>query len=102
MNLKKLFLFAIAILITTVAQSTPAFASPSSQIHSLKITILSTMVADRGFGEWGFSALVESDGHKILFDTGAHPNTVLDNAKALKIDLSDVEDVVLSHFHPDH
>lgn len=60
------------------------------------------MLADDGIGEWGFSALIEADGRKILFDTGAHPNTVLDNAKDLKIDLSDVQDVVLSHFHDDH
>ncbi len=60
------------------------------------------MLADDGIGEWGFSALVEADGHKMLFDTGAHPNTVLENAKELKIDLSDVQDVVLSHFHDDH
>ena len=60
------------------------------------------MLADDGIGEWGFSALVEADGHKFLFDTGAHPNTVLENAKELKIDLSDVQDVILSHFHDDH
>jgi 7,8-dihydropterin-6-yl-methyl-4-(beta-D-ribofuranosyl)aminobenzene 5'-phosphate synthase len=60
------------------------------------------MLADEGIGEWGFAALVEVDGKKILFDTGARPNTVLENAKELKIDLSDVQDVVLSHFHDDH
>ena len=49
-----------------------------------------------------FPHLVEADGHKILFDTGARPRTVLENAKELKIDLSDVQDVVLSHFHDDH
>src|ERR1700733_12515047 len=90
-----------------LAQSPLAFSSPSSagpraEVHALKITILSTMLADDGIGEWGFSALVEADGRKILFDTGARPNTVLENAKELKIDLSDVQDVVLSHFHDDH
>jgi 7,8-dihydropterin-6-yl-methyl-4-(beta-D-ribofuranosyl)aminobenzene 5'-phosphate synthase len=77
-------------------------ADPHQELKSLKITILSTMLADDGIGEWGFSALVEADGHKILFDTGAHPNTVLENARDLKIDLSDVQDVILSHFHDDH
>jgi 7,8-dihydropterin-6-yl-methyl-4-(beta-D-ribofuranosyl)aminobenzene 5'-phosphate synthase len=81
-------------------------AAPSGdtrpEVRSLKITILSTMLADEGIGEWGFAALVESDGKKILFDTGARPNTVLENAKELKIDLSDVQDVILSHFHDDH
>jgi len=86
------------------AQSTPASSGPDShpQIHSLKITILSTMLADDGIGEWGFAALVEADGHKILFDTGARPKTVLENARELKVDLSGVQDVILSHFHDDH
>ena len=75
---------------------------PLHKVASLKITILSTMLADRGMGEWGFSVLVEADGHRILFDTGMHPETVLDNARDLGIDLSDVTDVVLSHHHGDH
>ena len=79
-----------------------ASADTRPEVHALKITILSTMLADEGIGEWGFGALVEEDGRKILFDTGARPNTVLENAKELKIDLSDVQDVILSHFHDDH
>lgn len=80
----------------------PAAADVRPELKALKITILSTMLADDGIGEWGFSALVEADGHKVLFDTGARPGTVLENAKELKLDLSDVRDVVLSHFHDDH
>lgn len=72
-------------------------------VQSLKVQILSTMLADNsGFGEWGFAALVEADGHRILFDTGAHPDTVLRNLAALKIDIHDVEEVILSHHHLDH
>ncbi len=73
------------------------------QAAAVKVTTLSTMLTDYGtLGEWGYAALVEVDGHRILFDTGANPDTVLHNAEALKIDLSDVEDVVISHFHDDH
>jgi 7,8-dihydropterin-6-yl-methyl-4-(beta-D-ribofuranosyl)aminobenzene 5'-phosphate synthase len=72
------------------------------QTRELKVTVLSTMLADAGFGEWGYSALVEADGKKILFDTGANPDIVLKNAAALGIELSDVEDVVISHHHDDH
>jgi 7,8-dihydropterin-6-yl-methyl-4-(beta-D-ribofuranosyl)aminobenzene 5'-phosphate synthase len=72
-------------------------------IKSVELVILSTMLADRaGVGEWGFSALVEADGHRLLFDTGARPETVLQNTRELKIDLSKVTDVVLSHHHGDH
>jgi 7,8-dihydropterin-6-yl-methyl-4-(beta-D-ribofuranosyl)aminobenzene 5'-phosphate synthase len=72
------------------------------QARALKITVLSTMLADSGIGEWGFAALVEVDGKRILFDTGARPDTVLANAREMRIDLSDVEDVILSHNHGDH
>ncbi len=61
------------------------------------------MLADRaGIGEWGFSALVTADNHRLLFDTGARPETVLNNARELKVDLSVVTEVVLSHHHGDH
>ena len=71
--------------------------------EALEVVILSTMLADRaGIGEWGFSALVVADGHRLLFDTGARPETVLQNARELKIDLSGVTNVILSHHHGDH
>ena len=78
--------------------------TPATQIGTLKITLLSTMLvgSPTGLGEWGFSALVEADGHRILLDTGAHPDTVLQNARDLNVDLSDVREVVLTHNHWDH
>jgi 7,8-dihydropterin-6-yl-methyl-4-(beta-D-ribofuranosyl)aminobenzene 5'-phosphate synthase len=73
------------------------------RVQSLKITILSTMLADGDeLGEWGFAALVEADGHRILFDTGAHTDVVLKNARTLKIDLTSVPELILSHWHWDH
>jgi 7,8-dihydropterin-6-yl-methyl-4-(beta-D-ribofuranosyl)aminobenzene 5'-phosphate synthase len=84
------------------AQPWSSTASAPAEVHSLKITILSTMLANEGLGEWGFSALVEADGKKILFDTGERPNTVLENANELQLDLSGAEIVILSHFHHDH
>src|SRR5258708_267376 len=69
---------------------------------ALNVVVLSTMLADtKGVGEWGFSALVEADGHRLLFDTGARPETVLRNVRELGIDLAGVTDVVLSHHHGD-
>jgi 7,8-dihydropterin-6-yl-methyl-4-(beta-D-ribofuranosyl)aminobenzene 5'-phosphate synthase len=60
------------------------------------------MLADGGIGEWGFAAVVEADGRRILFDTGARPETVLRNAQELKVDLASITDVILSHNHADH
>ena len=71
-------------------------------VKHLKITILSTMLAQTGFGEWGFSALVEADSIKILFDAGGHERTVLENTKELNINLSNVPVLILSHWHDDH
>jgi 7,8-dihydropterin-6-yl-methyl-4-(beta-D-ribofuranosyl)aminobenzene 5'-phosphate synthase len=94
-----------------LAFALPSFAADSAsaphaapaQVKSLKITILSTMLADGGgIGEWGFAALVEADGHRLLFDTGAHNDVVRRNAASLKVDLTTVPDVILSHSHDDH
>ena len=82
-----------------------AAAQPGTSGHrvtSLDIKILSTMLADEGFGEWGFAALVEVDGRRILFDTGANEDTVQRNLKVLGLNLSNVDLVVLSHNHADH
>ena len=63
--------------------------SPAAQIHTLTITVLSIMLVGEAasLGEWGFSASVEANGHRILLDTGSHPETVLKNARDLNIDL---------------
>ncbi|MGB8063938.1 MAG: MBL fold metallo-hydrolase [Candidatus Sulfotelmatobacter sp.] len=88
----------------TQSSSPGAANAPAPQINALKVTVLSTMLVGdtAGIGEWGFSALVVADGHRILLDTGGHPDTVLQNARDLKIDLSDVQDVILTHNHWDH
>lgn len=88
-----------ALTVNVAAAQTPATAH---QVKSLHITVLSTMLADAGIGEWGFAALIEVDGRRLLFDTGDRPETVLQNARELSLDLSSVTDVVLSHHHGDH
>ena len=93
-------LCAVAAVAAVAAEST---SEPAPKVRSLKITILSTMLADGpALGEWGFAALVEVDGHRLLFDTGAHRDVVLKNARALRIDLANVPEIVLSHSHSDH
>ena len=87
---------SIAILLCTLV------AGAQGKVRNLQVDILSTMVAEEGFGEWGFSALVTVDGHKILFDTGAHDDTVLRNLHELHLSLSDVPEVILTHHHNDH
>jgi 7,8-dihydropterin-6-yl-methyl-4-(beta-D-ribofuranosyl)aminobenzene 5'-phosphate synthase len=88
---------------TLTPQDSPPRPSARGRVRSLEVVVLSTMLADRaGIGEWGFAALVVADGHRLLFDTGARPETVLRNARELKLDLSGVQSVILSHHHGDH
>ena len=51
---------------------------------------------------WGFSALVEYGGKRILFDTGGNAEIFEHNVKALGVDLTKLDFVVLSHRHGDH
>jgi 7,8-dihydropterin-6-yl-methyl-4-(beta-D-ribofuranosyl)aminobenzene 5'-phosphate synthase len=52
--------------------------------------------------DWGYAALVEIGGKRILFDTGDDPTTLAKNAKAKGVDLRRLDFVVLSHRHSDH
>ena len=70
----------------------------------MKVTILmdNTALFDRMFvAEHGFSAYIEAEGKRILFDTG-YSGAFLQNAEKMQIDLFDLDYIVLSHGHFDH
>jgi len=78
-------------------------------VKSVKVTTLADNVVydKRLLGQFGFSAFLEvrtHDGkkHFIIFDTGLKKGGLLYNVEALKLDLSPVEFIVLSHGHNDH
>jgi 7,8-dihydropterin-6-yl-methyl-4-(beta-D-ribofuranosyl)aminobenzene 5'-phosphate synthase len=52
--------------------------------------------------DWGYAALVEINGKRILFDTGDDPAIFAKNVKAKGVDLTQIDFVVLSHRHGDH
>jgi 7,8-dihydropterin-6-yl-methyl-4-(beta-D-ribofuranosyl)aminobenzene 5'-phosphate synthase len=52
--------------------------------------------------DWGFSALIEVDGKRILFDTGNNSDVLADNVRASGVDLTNLDFVVMSHRHGDH
>ncbi len=52
--------------------------------------------------DWGFAALIEYGGKRILFDTGNDAAIFEHNVKQLGIDLSRLDAVVISHRHGDH
>jgi 7,8-dihydropterin-6-yl-methyl-4-(beta-D-ribofuranosyl)aminobenzene 5'-phosphate synthase len=87
-------------LVSSCATTTPT----STVAEKPRITVLydafgkdSAMTKD-----WGYAALVEINGKRILFDTGDDPTIFAKNVKAKGVDLSNLDFVVLSHRHGDH
>lgn len=78
----------------------PAFAKDDAP----KITVLYDAFGDDPALEkdWGFAALIEVDGQRILFDTGNDAETFRRNVAAKGVDLADLDMVVMSHRHADH
>jgi len=74
----------------------------------LKITTLAdNLVQSGGLGQWGLSFLLElvdsrGEKRKVVFDTSNNKEAFLYNVKHLKIDLRDLDCVVISHGHGDH
>jgi 7,8-dihydropterin-6-yl-methyl-4-(beta-D-ribofuranosyl)aminobenzene 5'-phosphate synthase len=101
MKLRATLFFAAALASVTavVAATEVAAAGPNSQI-----TILYDAFGGDGAmkKDWGFSALVEIAGKRILFDTGNDRDIFAANVKAKGIDLTNIDFVVLSHRHSDH
>lgn len=78
-------------------------------IENLKVTTLAdNLVLMYGLqGRWGLSfflELVDAKGksRKLVFDTGNDYALLMHNINDLKVDLSEVDCIVLSHGHGDH
>jgi len=65
----------------------------------IKIIFDSIAIDKRFTTGWGFACVVDN---KILFDTGERPSSLLFNMKEMKIDLPELEYIVISHEHWDH
>jgi 7,8-dihydropterin-6-yl-methyl-4-(beta-D-ribofuranosyl)aminobenzene 5'-phosphate synthase len=97
-------LAALAKLLAGCATTTSPPAAAGGDSSKAQITVLydafgkpSAMQRD-----WGYAALIEYSGKRILFDTGNNPEILAQNAKAKGIDLSKLDFVVMSHRHGDH
>ncbi len=96
--------FVSLLLLMECAATISAAPMASAAPGNAQITILydafgkeSTMQKD-----WGYAALVEYGGKRILFDTGNNPEILAQNAKAKGVDLTKLDFVVMSHRHGDH
>jgi len=98
------FVSALAMLIAGCAATTSPPPGARADPSKAQITVLydafgksSAMQKD-----WGYAALIEYGGKRILFDTGNNGDILAQNAKAKGIDLSKLDFVVMSHRHGDH
>ncbi|MCK5334117.1 MAG: MBL fold metallo-hydrolase [Candidatus Aenigmarchaeota archaeon] len=67
----------------------------------IKITVLHNETNEFVEEKSGFSVLIETKNKKILFDT-SYSDDIIENAGKGKIDLSNIDYLVLSHGHIDH
>jgi 7,8-dihydropterin-6-yl-methyl-4-(beta-D-ribofuranosyl)aminobenzene 5'-phosphate synthase len=93
---KKLLRWALMIVLTVVVCGRASGAD--------RVTILYDAFGDLKelTKDWGFSALVEHDGKRILFDSGNNAEIFERNVKALGVDLTKIDFAVISHRHSDH
>lgn len=100
-------LFSVCCLLAVILYPPSSWAAPdasASEPNKAEITVLydafgkpSAMKKD-----WGYAALIEYRGKRILFDTGNNAEIFANNVKAKGVDLTTLDFVVVSHRHGDH
>jgi 7,8-dihydropterin-6-yl-methyl-4-(beta-D-ribofuranosyl)aminobenzene 5'-phosphate synthase len=88
--------------LTALPSSAAASRSPAPAPG--RVTILYDAFGDKSglTPDWGFAALIEYGGRRILFDTGNDGEIFAHNVRALGVDLKKLDFVVISHRHGDH
>ena len=98
------FVVAVAMLVAGCAATPRPPRAATADPSKAQITVLYDAFgkASEMHKDWGYGALIEYGGKRILFDTGNNPDILAQNAKAKAIDLSKLDFVVMSHRHGDH
>ena len=95
----KLIASSLVVLLTLVLMDGAVAQEPPARITILYDAFGKPSTLKRG---WGYSALVEYGGKRVLFDTGSDSNDFAYNVKTLGVDLTTLDFVVLTHRHGDH
>src|SRR5262252_7822409 len=94
-------LFAAAVL-SSIVIGAPAMSAAAESEGQITILYDAFGTDAKMTKDWGFSALLEIAGKRILFDTGDNAEIFATNVKAKGVDLTNLDFVVLSHRHSDH
>lgn len=92
----------VSVLIVAVAFICPGFQAAASSKNQVTILYDAFGKPSNLTKDWGYSALVEYGGKRILFDTGNNAEFFKHNVEALGVDLKNLDFVVISHRHGDH
>ena len=76
----------------------------TANINDIRLTVVYDNVPYRKglLTDWGFACLVEGLEKTILFDSGRYYNPLMSNLLKLQIDPQEIEQLFISHDHPDH
>lgn len=102
-----LFIFYNSIMSFSGSLERVAFASSELDIGIAENFNFTVVYDNYAYGEglttaWGFGCYITVDNVTILFDTGADPETLLENMAVLNLDVEEIDIIVLSHNHYDH
>src|SRR5438034_10817705 len=91
-------LAALAMLLAGCATTTSPPAAAGGDSTKAQITVLYDAFgkASAMQKDWGYAALIDYGGKRILFDTGNNPEILALNAKAKNVDLSRLDFVASS------
>jgi 7,8-dihydropterin-6-yl-methyl-4-(beta-D-ribofuranosyl)aminobenzene 5'-phosphate synthase len=93
----------LSLLLTVVPQASQKRREALPVLPGVIITVLVDNIAGSGavLGEWGLAYYLEAGQRRVLLDTGGG-RTIIDNARALGVDLARTDAIVISHGHGDH
>lgn len=102
LTLSFVFAFFAVLSLAFILPSSKVLAVPSKQN---RIVSLYDAFGKNNTGltkDWGYSALIEYNGKRILFDAGNNADVFKKNVQAVGLDLKTIDFAVLSHPHADH
>jgi len=91
---------SVCLALSVIALS--VFAAPAHSENRITIIVDAFGPSSDLRQDWGYSALIEHAGKRILFDTGNNADLFAENSALLGVDLRRLDFVVISHRHGDH
>ncbi|NQV26450.1 MAG: MBL fold metallo-hydrolase [Rhodopirellula sp.] len=93
--------FCLSLASVCVCAAEPDRVSQKSELE-IRIVFDNTSARADLLRSWGFSAIIDFRGRRILFDAGSDPILLLEHLEKMQIDPTSIEHAVISHQHGDH